>query len=71
VGAAPDGVGELAATNKLRIHGTANVLNAAIAAGAKRIVAESFPTVYGVGDLGTAPLSEDAALEPIGGSCIC
>ena len=36
---------DLDATNELRTRGTANLLDAAIAAGAKRIVAESYPSV--------------------------
>jgi len=49
---------DIAATNRLRIEGTANLLQAAIAAGAKRIVGESFVGVYGYGDLGARPLSD-------------
>lgn len=56
---------DLDATNELRIHGTANLLAAAIAAGAQRIVAESFPTVYGVGDVSASPLREDDALAQL------
>jgi nucleoside-diphosphate-sugar epimerase len=55
---------DLAATNELRIRGTANLIRGAIAAGAKRIVAESFPTVYGRGDF-RAPLAEDAPMPPV------
>jgi len=40
---------DMAATNRLRTVGTANLLQAAIAAGVKRIVGESFMTVYGYG----------------------
>jgi nucleoside-diphosphate-sugar epimerase len=50
---------DIAATNKLRIVGTANLLRAAIAAGAQRIVGESFSAVYGYGDLGDRPRDED------------
>lgn len=49
---------DLRATNELRIHGTENLLRASIAAGVKRIVAESFVIAYGVGDLGGDPLPE-------------
>ncbi|MHB0971716.1 MAG: NAD-dependent epimerase/dehydratase family protein [Thermoanaerobaculia bacterium] len=49
---------DLAATNILRTEGTANLLRAAIAAGAERIVAESFALAYGVGDFGSDPLPE-------------
>ena len=54
------------ATNDLRIHGTANLIRAAIAAGAQRIVAESFPTVYGIGEIGPGPLTEDTPVAPLG-----
>jgi nucleoside-diphosphate-sugar epimerase len=40
---------ELAATNRLRIEGTRNLLSAAIAAGAARIVVGSFAPMQGVG----------------------
>lgn len=50
---------DLAATDRLRIEGTANLLQAAIVAGATRLVGESFMTVYGYGDLGARPLAED------------
>ncbi|HEU5098650.1 MAG TPA: NAD(P)-dependent oxidoreductase [Roseiflexaceae bacterium] len=50
---------DIAATNQLWIEGTANLLQAAIAAGAKRLVGESFVTVYGYGDLGVRPRAED------------
>jgi nucleoside-diphosphate-sugar epimerase len=49
---------DLVATNELRIRGTENLLRASIAAGVKRIVAESFVIAYGVGDLGGEPLPE-------------
>lgn len=55
---------DIAATNQLRIEGTANLLQAAISAGAKRLVGESFVTVYGYGDLGARPRDEDE-LPPI------
>jgi 2-alkyl-3-oxoalkanoate reductase len=50
---------DIAATNELRITGTANLLRAAVAAGAQRIVGESFTAVYGYGDLGARPRDED------------
>jgi 2-alkyl-3-oxoalkanoate reductase len=56
---------DLEPTNHLRIAGTANVIRAAIESGARRLIAESFPTVYGVGDLGSKPLDEQAPLRPI------
>jgi nucleoside-diphosphate-sugar epimerase len=53
----PKGAGDLAATNRLRIDGTRNLLDAAIAAGARRVIAGSF-----------APLSprDRAIAEPAG-----
>jgi len=50
---------DVAATNQLRIVGTANLLQAAIAAGAARLVGESFVMVYGYGDRRARPLTED------------
>ena len=55
---------DIAATNQLRIIGTANLLQAAIAAGATRLVGESFIMVYGYGDLGARPRAEDE-LPPV------
>src|SRR5918912_1532348 len=49
---------DVAATNVLRIQGTANLLQAAIAAGVQRVVAESYAYVYGYGDHGARPLTE-------------
>jgi nucleoside-diphosphate-sugar epimerase len=49
---------DLVATNRLRIEGTRNLVEAAIAAGARRLVAESIVLVYGYGDHGSAPLTE-------------
>lgn len=49
---------DLEATNVLRTRGTANLLRASIAAGVKRIVAESFVLAYGLADLGAQPLRE-------------
>lgn len=49
----------LSATNQLRVYGTRNLLDAAIAAGAQRFVAESMVFIYGFGDLGDVPLTED------------
>jgi nucleoside-diphosphate-sugar epimerase len=50
---------DIAATNQLRITGTTNLLRAAIGAGARRIVGESFSAIYGYGDLGAQPRGED------------
>jgi nucleoside-diphosphate-sugar epimerase len=47
------------ATNETRIKASGNVLAAAIQAGARRYLAESFFLVYGTGDLGPGPLVED------------
>ncbi len=55
---------DLAPTNELRIHGTAHLLQAALTAGVKRIVVESFPIVYGATDLGEQPLDESAPFDP-------
>jgi len=51
----------LAATNQLRVYGSRNLLDAAIAAGARRFVAESMAFIYGFGDLGDVPLTEEMA----------
>jgi nucleoside-diphosphate-sugar epimerase len=40
-------ISELAATDRVRIRGTANLIEAAVAAGARRLVAESVALVYG------------------------
>ena len=50
---------DLAATNRLRVSGTKNLLSAAISAGASRIIAESMVFIYGFGDLGDIALTED------------
>lgn len=52
--------GDLARTNLLRTSGTRWLLDAATAAGARRLVAASFVLAYGPGDHGEAPLEEDA-----------
>jgi nucleoside-diphosphate-sugar epimerase len=52
------------ATNALRVQGTANLLRAAIAAGAQRIVGESMIFAYGFGDHGSTPKTEADALQP-------
>ena len=51
---------DLAATNRLRIEGTRHLLAASIAAGAKRIVAQSFAPLQGVpeGDTGIDEAAE-------------
>ena len=50
---------DLVATNRLRTEGTRNLVEAAISAGARRLVAESIVLVYGYGDHGSAPLTEE------------
>jgi nucleoside-diphosphate-sugar epimerase len=50
---------DLVATNRLRTEGTKNLVEAAISAGARRLVAESIILVYGYGDLGSTPLTEE------------
>jgi nucleoside-diphosphate-sugar epimerase len=52
---------DLAATNALRTRGTENVIRAAVAAGVRRLVAESFMGVYGAADY-DRPQDEDAPL---------
>ena len=58
---------DLYATNVLRTRGTANLLLAARAVGARRFVTQSFLFVYGFVDHGDAPVHEDAPLGPSGG----
>ena len=53
--------GDLDRTNRVRRAGTANLLAAATLAGARRFVAESMVFVYGFGDHGEEPLTEDGA----------
>ena len=50
---------DLNATNALRVTGTKNLLAAAIAAGARRVVAESMVLIYGFGEHGYTALTED------------
>jgi nucleoside-diphosphate-sugar epimerase len=54
---------ELRATNRLRIEGTRNLIAAARAAGAHRLVAESAVFAYGFGDHGDVTLDESIALS--------
>jgi nucleoside-diphosphate-sugar epimerase len=54
---------DLRATNELRVHGTANLLHAAINARATRLVAESFVAVYGRVDF-DRPRGEETPLAP-------
>lgn len=46
-------------TNRLHDEGTRNLIDAAIAGGASRFIAESIVFVYGYGDLGPAMIGED------------
>lgn len=55
---------DMAATDRLRVTGTDNLLYASTAAGAKRIIAESMIFVYGYGDHGPVKKTENDALEP-------
>jgi len=58
---------DLAATNALRTRGTENVIRAAVAAGVRRLVAESYMGVYGAADY-DRPQDEEALAEaPEGG----
>ena len=62
----PGGVmrkGQLRPTNELRTAGTANLIAGALAAGARRIVAESFLGIY-AGANASRPLAEDTSLPP-------
>jgi len=59
----PTRASHMRATNELRVKGTANLLRAAIAAGAKRIVGESMIFAYGFGDHGEAAKAEGDALQ--------
>ncbi len=57
---------DMAATNDLRIRGTAHLIRAAIASNVKRIIAESMIFAYGYGDLGEARKKEEEPLSPAG-----
>jgi nucleoside-diphosphate-sugar epimerase len=56
----PKSVGDLDATNRLRIEGTRNLIAAAVAAGATRLVGGSFALI-GVSKLGVPPDMQPAA----------
>lgn len=65
---APLRASQMKATNILRTTGTTNLLKASVAAGAKRIVAESMIFAYGFGDHGEGLKTEADALrerEPV------
>ena len=53
-------------TDVLRIEGTAHLIEAARATGARRFIAESMVFGYGYGDFGTRPLTEDDPFGPRG-----
>jgi nucleoside-diphosphate-sugar epimerase len=55
---------QLRPTNDLRVRGTANLIDAAIAVGVRRIVAESFVGIYGTSGL-ESPVREDTPLPPV------
>lgn len=55
----PQRPADLVATNRLRTEGTKNLVEASISAGARRLVAESIVLVYGYGDHGSEPLTEE------------
>lgn len=54
----PTRVKDLDATNRLRREGTRHLLDASLAVGVKRYVAESIVAIYGYGELGGAELDE-------------
>jgi cation diffusion facilitator family transporter len=58
----PGHASDMEPTNRLRTEGTRNLLDAALAAGVGRYVAESHFFVYGSGDLGEVPLCEDVVI---------
>src|SRR5690606_34395291 len=51
---------DMAQTNALRIQGTAHLLAAAQATGARRFLTQSIVFGYGYADHGTTPLTEDS-----------
>jgi len=55
---------DFAANNRLRVEGTPNLVDAALAAGVSRMVAQSLYSIYGPGD---GPASED---EPIDAAAV-
>lgn len=54
---------DMLATNRLRRQGTVHLLDAAIEAGARRVVAESMVFVYGFGDHGNEAITEGHPLQ--------
>lgn len=57
---APMRVGDMAATNELRIRGTRHLLEVAHEVGASRFLTQSIVFGYGFGDLGPRPVAETA-----------
>jgi nucleoside-diphosphate-sugar epimerase len=56
---------QLVPTNELRTRGTPNLIEASVAGGARRLVVESFATVYGAAPSDRL-LTEDDPLPPVG-----
>ncbi|MEV4238498.1 MULTISPECIES: NAD(P)-dependent oxidoreductase [unclassified Nocardia] len=61
---------DMYATNELRITGTANLLEAARAVGARRVIAESVVLGYGYGDFGDHVLTEDDPFASTGDKAV-
>ncbi|QCD53973.1 NAD-dependent epimerase/dehydratase family protein [Streptomyces hawaiiensis] len=59
---------DMYATDALRTQGTAHLVEAARATGARRFVVESMAFGYGYGDHGDRPLTEDDPFGPRGGT---
>ncbi|MFJ9895754.1 NAD-dependent epimerase/dehydratase family protein [Streptomyces sp. NPDC091280] len=57
---------DMHATNALRVEGTAHLVEAARAVGARRFIAESMVFGYGYGDFGPRPLTEGDPFGPRG-----
>lgn len=57
---------DMYATDALRIEGTAHLVEAARATGARRFVTESMVFGYGYGDFGDRPVTEDDEFAPRG-----
>ncbi len=57
---------DMRATDALRIEGTAHLIEAARATGARRFIVESIVFGYGYGDFGSRPLTEDDPFGPRG-----
>ncbi|MFG2373276.1 NAD-dependent epimerase/dehydratase family protein [Streptomyces sp. NPDC048504] len=57
---------DMHATDALRVHGTAHLVEAAQTTGARRFVSESMVFGYGYGDFGPRPLTEDDPFGPHG-----